>query len=71
MEEEPAERVTTHHRSVGKEGLQRRGWRDEEEEEGGYRYRSPGLEMILRAGITFKSVTSSWTVLKFCDSERF
>lgn len=25
MEEEPAERVTTHHRSVGKEGLQRRG----------------------------------------------
>lgn len=28
MEEEPAERVTTHHRSVGKEGLRRRGWRD-------------------------------------------
>lgn len=53
MEEEPAERVTTHHRSVGKEGLQRRGWRDEEE--GGYRYRSPGLEMMLRAGM-FKSI---------------
>jgi len=28
MEEEPAERVTTHHRSVGKEGLRKRGWRD-------------------------------------------
>lgn len=26
MEEEPAERVTVHHRSVGKEGPQRRGW---------------------------------------------
>lgn len=29
MEEEPAERVTTHHGSVGKEGLRRRGWKDE------------------------------------------
>lgn len=29
MEEEPAERVTTHHRSVGKEGLRWQGWRDE------------------------------------------
>lgn len=28
MEGEPAERVTTHHRSVGKEGLRRRGWND-------------------------------------------
>lgn len=29
MEEEPAERVTTHHRSVGTEGLRRRGWKEE------------------------------------------
>ncbi len=42
MEEEPAERVTTHHRSVGKEGLRRRGWRDE----GGVRY-----WVLLREGI--------------------
>lgn len=39
MEEEPAERVTTHHRSVGKEGLRKRGWRDG----GGVRYWSRGL----------------------------
>lgn len=33
MEEEPAEHVTTHHKSGGKEGPQGNGWRDEEDEE--------------------------------------
>lgn len=35
MEEEPAERVTTHRRSAGTQGLRRRGWKEEERDGGG------------------------------------
>lgn len=35
MEEEPAERVTTHHGSAGTQGLRRRGWKVEERDGGG------------------------------------
>lgn len=39
MEEEPARRVTTHHRSVGKEGP---GWRDREGGRGGEERKAGG-----------------------------
>lgn len=48
MEEEPAERVTTHHRSVGKEGLQRRGWKDEV---GGGWVLETRSEVVLKVGM--------------------